>query len=57
MSSRVPFLELLKKRTVLFDGAMGTTLIANGMTAGECPRPMPRPAPMSCKPTPWGAHG
>jgi 5-methyltetrahydrofolate--homocysteine methyltransferase len=37
MSSRLPFLELLKKRTVLFDGAMGTTLIANGMAAGECP--------------------
>jgi methionine synthase I (cobalamin-dependent) len=37
MSSKLPFLELLKKRTVLFDGAMGTTLIANGLQAGESP--------------------
>jgi methionine synthase I (cobalamin-dependent) len=28
---------LIKRRVVLFDGAMGTTLIASGMTAGECP--------------------
>ncbi len=37
MSSRIPFLELLKRRVVLFDGAMGTSLIAGGMSAGECP--------------------
>lgn len=36
MSSKLPFLDLLKKRTVLFDGAMGTTLIAHGLAAGEC---------------------
>jgi methionine synthase I (cobalamin-dependent) len=37
MSSKIPFLDLLKKRTVLFDGAMGTTLIYNGLAAGESP--------------------
>jgi methionine synthase I (cobalamin-dependent) len=37
MSSKIPFLDLLKRRTVLFDGAMGTTLIANGLSAGESP--------------------
>lgn len=37
MSSKIPFLELLKQRTVLFDGAMGTTLIRKGLAAGECP--------------------
>ena len=37
MPSRIPFLELLKKRVVLFDGAMGTSLIAGGMAAGDCP--------------------
>jgi methionine synthase I (cobalamin-dependent) len=37
MPSQIPFLDLIKKRTVLFDGAMGTTLIANGLTAGESP--------------------
>jgi methionine synthase I (cobalamin-dependent) len=37
MSSKIPFLDLLKRRTVLFDGAMGTTLIASGLSAGESP--------------------
>jgi 5-methyltetrahydrofolate--homocysteine methyltransferase len=37
MSSKIPFLDLIKNRTVLFDGAMGTSLIANGMAAGESP--------------------
>jgi 5-methyltetrahydrofolate--homocysteine methyltransferase len=37
MSSKIHFLELLKKRTVLFDGAMGTTLIHKGLAAGEYP--------------------
>ena len=37
MSSKIPFLDLLKKRTVLFDGAMGTTLITQGLAAGESP--------------------
>jgi methionine synthase I (cobalamin-dependent) len=37
MPSQIPFLDLIKKRTVLFDGAMGTTLIANGLMAGESP--------------------
>ena len=35
MSSQIPFLELLKQRTALFDGAMGTSLIASGLSAGE----------------------
>jgi 5-methyltetrahydrofolate--homocysteine methyltransferase len=35
--SRIPFLDLLKRRVVLFDGAMGTSLIAGGMAAGDCP--------------------
>lgn len=30
-------LELAKKRTVIFDGAMGTMLMAAGLKAGECP--------------------
>jgi methionine synthase I (cobalamin-dependent) len=37
MPSKIPFLDLLKKRTVLFDGAMGTTLISQGLAAGESP--------------------
>jgi 5-methyltetrahydrofolate--homocysteine methyltransferase len=37
MPSKFPFLDLLKKRTVLFDGAMGTTLIVRGLAAGESP--------------------
>ncbi|KPL18290.1 MAG: hypothetical protein AMJ92_08595 [candidate division Zixibacteria bacterium SM23_81] len=37
MSSQIPFLELLKRRTVLFDGAMGTSLITAGLSAGESP--------------------
>jgi len=37
VSSRIPFLELIKRRLVLFDGAMGTSLIASGMAAGDCP--------------------
>ncbi|MFP4498586.1 MAG: homocysteine S-methyltransferase family protein [Vulcanimicrobiota bacterium] len=30
-------LELLKERVVIFDGAMGTQLIAQGLRKGECP--------------------
>ncbi len=30
-------LELAKKKTVVFDGAMGTMLMAAGLKAGECP--------------------
>jgi len=30
-------LELAKRRTVIFDGAMGTMLMAAGLEAGECP--------------------
>jgi len=30
-------LELAKKRTVIFDGAMGTMLMAAGLKAGETP--------------------
>jgi methionine synthase I (cobalamin-dependent) len=37
VSSRISFLELIKRRVVLFDGAMGTSLIASGMSAGDCP--------------------
>jgi len=37
MPSKISFLDLLKKRTVLFDGAMGTTLITQGLAAGESP--------------------
>ena len=37
MPSPIPFLELIKRRLVLFDGAMGTSLIASGMAAGDCP--------------------
>jgi 5-methyltetrahydrofolate--homocysteine methyltransferase len=37
MSSKISFLDLLQRRVVLFDGAMGTSLIASGMAAGECP--------------------
>jgi len=37
MPSKIPFLDLLKQRPVLFDGAMGTTLISRGLAAGECP--------------------
>lgn len=37
MSPQIPLLELLKKRILLFDGAMGTTLIRKGLASGECP--------------------
>jgi 5-methyltetrahydrofolate--homocysteine methyltransferase len=37
MSSKIPFRELLKQRVVLFDGAMGTTLITEGLAAGDSP--------------------
>jgi len=37
VSSRISFLELIKRRVVLFDGAMGTSLITSGMAAGDCP--------------------
>jgi len=30
-------LDLVKKKTVVFDGAMGTMLMAAGLKAGECP--------------------
>lgn len=33
----VSFLELVKNRVVLLDGGMGTELIRNGFTQGECP--------------------
>ena len=32
-----PILELIKERTVLLDGAMGTQLIERGMQKGDCP--------------------
>jgi methionine synthase I (cobalamin-dependent) len=35
MSPKLPFIDLLKQRTVLFDGAMGTSLIIRGLAAGE----------------------